>query len=273
MKKMMCILLAMLLIAASCFALAEEKTSALDVMQKLKQNAAGKLGKKSAPAETAQEAPAQEAAPAQSANVGPEVRFDDPFYENLRTAAYLHEDKYSKEGNVFIELRNVSGRTLYPDTATVTAYKADGTLLQEKTYANIAPDIVPNGEKVYVWEWFYNFDYALADVGYYVVTLESETDSYTQYEPIAAESGMQPGIAYATVTNPTDAAIYGISAVICVENEQGQILDVQEASTGSALGIAPGSTMILRTNVKDYAADDYLQSGITSVCATYQVEK
>ena len=186
MKKMMCILLAMLLIAASCFALAEEKTSALDVMQKLKQNAAGKLGKKSAPAETAQEAPTQEAAPVQSANVGPEVRFDDPFYESLRTAAYLHEDKYSKEGNVFIELRNVSGRTLYPDTATVTAYKADGTLLEEETYSTIAPDIVPNGEKVYVWDWFYNFDYALADVGYYVVTLESETDSALSLRRTAA---------------------------------------------------------------------------------------
>ena len=275
MKKVICMLLALL--AVSCCALAEEKSSAMDLMQKLKENAAGKLslGRKGAgeDAEVPAEQGAEAAAPAASANVGPEVRFDDPFYESLRTAAYLHEDKYSKEGNVFIELRNVSGRTLYPDTAKVAAYKADGTLLEEETYSNIAPDIVPNGEKVYVWDWFYNFDYALADVGYYVVTLESETDSYTKYETIAAESGMNPGIAYATVTNPTDAEIYGISAVICVENEQGQILDVQQVTTGSALGIAPGSTMILRTNVKDYVNDDYLQSGITSVYATYQVEK
>ena len=160
MKKMICMLLALALLAVSCCAMAEGKSSAMDLMQKLKENAAGKLSvgkQETAPAE--QTADWLEA-PAASANVGPEVRFEDPFYENLRTAAYLHEDKYSKEGNVFIELRNVSGRTLYPDTAKIAAYKADGTLLEEETYSNIAPDIVPNGEKVYVWDWFYNFDYA-----------------------------------------------------------------------------------------------------------------
>ena len=44
----------------------------------------------------------------------------------MRSSAYLTEDKYSKEANVMIEVKNVSGRTLYPRSATVSALNAGG---------------------------------------------------------------------------------------------------------------------------------------------------
>ncbi len=41
-------------------------------------------------------------------------KIEDPFFQKVRSSTYLTEDKYSREANVMIEVKNVSGRTLYP---------------------------------------------------------------------------------------------------------------------------------------------------------------
>lgn len=60
-------------------------------------------------------------------------------FQKVRSSAYLTEDKYSKEANVMIEVKNVSGRTLYPRGATVSALNAAGEVVEEESYSNCAP--------------------------------------------------------------------------------------------------------------------------------------
>lgn len=70
---------------------------------------------------------------------GKPVKIEDPFFQKVRSSAYLTEDKYSKEANVMIEVKNVSGRTLYPRSATVSALNAAGEVVEEESYSNCAP--------------------------------------------------------------------------------------------------------------------------------------
>ena len=262
MKKMVSLILAIMMAAGSfAFAYAEEKSSLSDFSSRLQ-------GKNTAQTETTQGLSGDD----DGLSFGPSVKIDDPFFEKVRSSAYVVEDKYSKEANVMIELKNVSGRTLYPDTASVSAYTADGKLLEEETYSSMGPEMVVDGGSLYVWDWFYSFDYAVSDISYYVVKIESETDSYTTYAQIKGEALVSDGIAYALVENTNDYDIYGLSATICIENEEGKMLDVCDISTGNAIGIFPGSVMILRDNAKDYQNDTYLKEGKATAVILHEID-
>ena len=50
------------------------------------------------------------------------------------------------------------------------------------------------------------------------------------------------------------------------------LLDVCEISTGNACGIFPGSVMILRANLKDYANDAPLADAVTTAYAQYELD-
>ena len=102
--------------------------------------------------------------------------------------------------------------------------------------------------------------------------IETETSSYTDYEKIEGQALVSDGIAYALVENTTDNDIYGLSATIAIENENGTLLDVCSISTGNASGIFPGSVMILRDNAQDYANDAKLKEGVATVSVLYQLD-
>lgn len=203
---------------------------------------------------------------------GAPVYINDTFFEKVRSSAYLKEDKYSTEANVMIEIKNVSGKTLYLSDASITAYNEAGEVLAEKSYANVGPDMVLDGESFYVWEWFYDSIASIADVSHFEVKVEAKTDSYHSYEKIDANALVSNGIAYALVENTTDNDIYGISVVVCVENADGVMQDVVDVGTGNAIGIFPGSTMILRDSVEDHATGTRLNEGITTVSALRQLD-
>lgn len=262
MKKWTCVVLAALMaMGAFAFAHAEEKSSLSDFSSRLQ-------GKNDVQTETAEVSFAED----DGVSYGPSVKVDDPFFKKVRSSAYVVEDKYSKEANVMIELKNVSGRTLYPDTASIAAYTADGKLLEEETYSGIGPKMVVDGGSLYVWDWFYGFDYATTDIGYYVVKIESETSSYTTYEQISGEALVSDGVVYALVENKNDYDIYGVNATICIENNEGTLLEVCDLSTGNAVGIFPGSVMILRDNAKDYQNDSYLTEGKATAIILHEID-
>ena len=112
--------------------------------------------------------------------------------------------------------------------------------------------MVENGESMFIWDWFYGFETPIDEIAGFAVTVESETSSYTEYQKIDAQGMMMDSIAYALVENTLDTDIYGVSAVIAVDDDEGRLLDVCRVSTGNATGIFPGSTMILRATVRDY---------------------
>lgn len=100
--------------------------------------------------------------------------------------------------------------------------------------------MVEDGESMFIWDWFYGFETPIDEIAGFAVTVESETSTYTEYQKIDAQGMMMDGIAYALVENTMDADIYGVSAVIAVDDDEGRLLDVCRVSTGNATGIFPG---------------------------------
>ena len=66
--------------------------------------------------------------------------------------------------------------------------------------------------------------------------------------------------------------IYGIDAVVVIEDADGNLLDISEIGTGNAIGTFPGSTMILRANARDYANDTSLSEGNVTVYALHELD-
>lgn len=269
MKKWICACLTLALCLSAILGVAEGKLSLGDLSNRL-QKGVTSIPSSSAPSDAQEEAAAVKET--EDASYGPALRIDDPFFERIRSSAYLQEDKYSREANVMIEMKNVSGRTLYPRSATVSAYDAAGTLIDEENYAYCGPDRVDNGESLFVWEWFYGLSAPISEISYFEVTVESETSTYTEYEKIEGQASVSDGIVCARIENTTDSNLYGLSATICVENAEGVLLDVTSVSTSNSCGIAPGSAMILRDNAKDYANDGYLTEGTATVYALHQLD-
>lgn len=262
MKKIICLLLAAVLcMTAASVVLAEENNKLGDFANRLKKAA------QQVEAVTQEEEAAQD-----DSSFGPALRISDPFFEKVRSSAYLQETSYSKEANVMIELKNVSGRTLYPDDASITAYNAAGEVIAEETYSSYGPDMVDNGESLFIWDWFYGIEVPVAEISYFEVKVESETSSYTEYAKIDGQALVSDGIAYALIENTLDSDIYGLSATICIEDEAGTLLDVCDISTGNASGIFPGSVMVLRDNAKDYAADTALAQGKATAYVLYELD-
>lgn len=263
MKKWMSMLLVLaLLVGAASMASAAESDKLNDFATRLKKAAQDKTD----------EAPAEDATAEEVLGLcfGPEMRINDPFYQKVRTSAYLSEDKYSREANVMIEVKNVSGRTLYPNSAAIVVYNAAGEVIDEETYAYCGPKRVDDGASLFIWDWFYGIDVPLADIAYFEVTVESDTSSYTDYEKIDAQALVANGIAYALVENTLDTDIYGLEATIVIEDANGQLLDVCESYVGNAVGLIPGSTMILRDNAEDFASGGYLADGNATAYVLYQ---
>jgi len=261
MKKHISILMAAILMATVfSLAAAEEKSSLSDFSNRLKKNV------------SVTAAGAGDQNEDEGTSYGPAVRNEDPFFEKVQSAAYLREDKYSKEMNVFIELKNTSGRALYPSKASIEVYDAAGNMLEEKTYASVGPDMVNNGDSLYIWEWFYGPDYALESVSYFVAKVETETSSYREFENIEGQALVDSGIAYALIENTTDSDIYGVCVLVAVKNDEGRLLDVCEVSTGNAVGVFPQSVMILRGNVEDHEKNEPLTGGNAVVQAIHQID-
>ena len=266
MKKWICLVLAAVLCVCALTAAAEGKTSLSDFSSRLKKGG-GQLK------HAVDAAPAEEDAPEETDNsFGPAVRADDPFFKKIRSSAYLNETDYSREANVMIELQNVSGRTLYPDEVSIIAYDAAGTVIDEETYSSYGPDMVGNGESLFIWDWFYGFDRPVAEISYFEVKVESETSSYSEYAKIDGEALVSEGVAYAVVENATENDIYGVSATIVMENDEGTLLDVTEITTGNTCGIFPGSVMVLRDNASDYANDSALAAGKAAAYVLYRLD-
>ena len=260
MKKLLCMILVLVLVAGMAALASAESTNKLgDFANRLKKAAQ-------------QQAGTEEAAPAAIECIGPEMRIDDPFYEKVTSSAYLYESKYSKEVNNLIELKNVSGRTLYPQGATIKMLDASGNVLGEKTYANCYPEMVEDGESLFVWTYFYDPKCTLDAISYFEVTVESKTSTYRNYAKIEGTAMAADGLAYALVENTSDSDIYGVNAVVAVRNDAGQLLDVVHLSTGNAIGLFPGSTMIMRDNITDYNTDSALSTGNATAYVMYQLD-
>ena len=270
MKRWLCLVLAAVLCMSAMAASAEAKSKLGDFSGRLKKGAPAVQTPAAEPAEAPAAAPAEVPAAAEGKNVGPEVGIDSAEFAKVRSSAYLNETSYTKEANVMIELKNISGKTLYPDDVSVIAYNAAGEVIEEETYSDCGPKKVENGGSLFVWEWFYGFDAPIEEISCFEVKITSETEAWNDYMPIAGEAFVENGAAYVLVKNTTDSPVFDVEATVVMEGEEGQLLDV--TSVGSyQCGVTPGSEMIMRSTASDYANDGPLMGANAAAYVQYKL--
>lgn len=210
----------------------------------------------------------QEAKQAQQAEplvlAEPVVTCAEADLELVRANVYL-ENEYSTEAYVYAELKNTGESILRLSSATVTALDTNGKPLKKREYASAKPDVVMPGGSIYVSEWLYDFVSDISRVGSFEIAVERSEYGRKQIEMIEGSRAYIEGdYLYAEVHNASDEPLFKAGVTAVVTDANGRILDIMQEESYSNLGIAPGSTVIFRKRISQYAAD-----AVNAACEAY----
>lgn len=185
----------------------------------------------------------------------PAVVSTDDQLEVVRSAVYMR-DEYETEAYVYAELRNTGDRVIRVSGAELTVLDAAGKQLSKREYASAKPDVIMPGESLFVAEWLYDFVGDLSRVHTICVTIERSEYGRKQIERMPqARAYVDNGYLCAELTNTTDEPVFEAGVTAVAVDTNGKILDILREETYSGLGIAPGSTIILRKYLEQHAAD------------------
>ena len=184
--------------------------------------------------------------------------------ELVRANVYM-ENEYSTEAYVYAELKNTGENILRLSSAAVTALDTNGKPIKKREYVSAKPDVIMPGGSLYVSEWFYDFVSDLSRVGSFEIAMERSEYSRKQITMIEGSRAYIEGdYLYAQVHNASDKPLFKAGVTAVVTDANGRILDIMQEESYSNLGIAPGSTVIFRKRISQYAAD-----AVNPVCEAY----
>ena len=179
----------------------------------------------------------------------------DAQLEVMRYAVHM-DDEYSPEAYVYVQLRNAGDSVIRLNGAALSVLDASGRQIAREEYASVKPDVVMPGGTVYVSEWLYDFVSDLDKVDAFSVEIERSEYGRKKIEQLSGARAYVDGdYLCAEVTNTTDKPLYDVCVTAVALDPQGKIMDMLCEETYSNIGIAPGSTVILRKYLEQHAAD------------------
>lgn len=184
----------------------------------------------------------------------PDVVSESEQIEIVRSSVYMQEE-YETEAYVYVEVKNASQETIRPSEITLTVHDANGKEIAKREYASCVPQVILPGESACIEEWFYDFVSDLSRVS--SISVRIEDSDYSRKKIAAqpqAEAYVEGDYLMVQVTNTTDAVVYDIDVSAIVSDGNGKILDMHNEGT-YGVGVTPGSTIILRSYLKDRALD------------------
>lgn len=184
----------------------------------------------------------------------PKVVSESEQIEVVRSSVYMQEE-YETEAYVYVEVKNTSQETIRPSETTLIVRDANGKELAKREYASCVPQVILPGESACIEEWFYDFVSDLSRVSSISVRIENSDYSRKKIAAqLQAEAYVEGDYLMAQVTNTTDAVVYDIDVSAVVSGGDGKILDMCNEGT-FGVGVAPGSTIVLRSYLKDHTLD------------------
>ena len=194
----------------------------------------------------------------------PKIVSGDDQLEVVRYAVHM-DDEYSPEAYVYAQLRNTGNSVIRLNGAALSVLDASGRQIAREEYASVKPDVVMPGGTVYVSEWLYDFVNDISRVGSFEIAVERSEYGRKQIEMIEGSRAYIEGdYLYAEVHNASDEPLFKAGVTAVVTDANGRILDILQEESYSNLGIAPGSTVIFRKRISQYAAD-----AVNAVCEAY----
>lgn len=184
-------------------------------------------------------------------------------------------DNYSVYGYAFARVENVGDKPVEYSAGLLEIYDANGDTLASDSYLSVYPKYLLPGEYGYV-RAYENVDTAQSytDVDDYLLTVTGKSSSGVTAKRFACETEWLPDFQrtqystadymVATFTNDTDQTIFDIEVVLTLLDDEGNILDVEDVSLYSSIGVNPGSSVTVREEVNGGLREAYERAGRTA---------
>lgn len=175
----------------------------------------------------------------------------------------------------FARVLNVGDKPAAYSAGLFEAYDANGDAVASDSYLDVYGEVLAPGEYCYVRTYSDIDDskYSVADVDDYMLTVtgSSAGERTTRRFPCAAEwkpdtavgKYMTYNYMEATFTNDTDETIFDLGVTMALLDDNGNILYVNCKNFYDEIGVAPGSTVVVRIDVGDDILEANAANGIT----------
>lgn len=188
--------------------------------------------------------------------------------------SFITLDEWGTESYVYARVENTGDMPAEYSSGLFEVYDTNGDTLASTDYLKVHGSVLQPGEYAYV-EADVTIDepHSSADVDDYMLTVTARNGSESQTLRFACEAEWAPdypvnsywtgNYMIATFTNTTDDVLYDVSFAFALLDDQNNILYVENESLYDTLGIAAGSTVLVRVEVSDSILEFYENKGVT----------
>lgn len=181
--------------------------------------------------------------------------------------------EYGSNYYAFAKVENSGDKAIKVNGGVLEVYDAEGTAISSSDWIEAFACYLEPGEYTYVlvncYEGFE--DDSLPDD--YALTLNGKADKDCSNVRFPVETELKLNVRvdewnvedymYATVTNNTDETVYDLQMVLALLDAEGNILYVEEEGLYDSIGLAPGSSLVIRKYISPDFKAYYEANGLT----------
>lgn len=183
-------------------------------------------------------------------------------------------ENWGEYGYAYARVENTGDKPAAYSSGLFELYDANGDTLGSTTYLNVYGNVLQPGEYAYA-ETYVSIDesHTSADVDDYILDFTAKNGSNNQTLRFPCEAEWVPDLENegygrddymtATFTNTTDDFLYNVSFAFALLDDENNVLYVDDHSLHDYIGIAAGSTVVVRLTVSYALLEYYANKGIT----------
>ncbi len=187
---------------------------------------------------------------------------------------FITLDEWGTNSYVYARIENTGDKPAEYSAGLLEVYDTNGDTLASTSYLNVHGIVLQPGEYAYVdADVSIDEPHSSADVDDYMLTVTAKNGSNSKTLRFACEAEWAPDFPVnsywtsdymiATFTNTTDDVLYDVSFAFALLDDENNILYVENESLYDTVGIAAGSTVVIRVEVSDSLLEFYENKGIT----------
>ncbi|MBR6524627.1 MAG: hypothetical protein IKT57_01500 [Clostridia bacterium] len=170
----------------------------------------------------------------------------------------------------YAKVVNDGDAAIYLDNGLMQVWDAEGGMIISEDYMDAYAACLQPGEYTYI-KLECDLEEGMADPATAEITLGGEADYYTTNLRLPVETKLELGVSdgwwdynymYATVTNNTEETLYDIQVVLVLLDAAGNILYMADESLYDEIGVAPGSTIVIREDIYTSFMEYFESNGI-----------
>ena len=178
---------------------------------------------------------------------------------------------YWTYGYAYAKVSNVGDKPVTVNAGVLEIYDEEGDALTSTDYLSANAKYLAPGEYTYV-EMHSEIKEGTADDYMMTLTGKADNSKYTLRLPV--ETSLELNVTsgwwtynymYATITNNTDAPLFGIEVVLALLDAEGNILYLDDDSLYSSRALMPGSSILIRLDIPSNQMDYFAEKNLVPV--------